>query len=72
MQVFADDESSQNPIHVPREWIWPLEWRTVYFASSALAMSEGKQTLQKVRSIIFGSNSCLRDVFFFPCNNRPI
>jgi hypothetical protein len=65
MQVFADDESSQNPIHVPREWIWPLERRTVYFASSASAMSKGKHTLQKVSSVIYGSNSCLKDTFFF-------
>lgn len=47
MQVFADDENSQNPIHVPREWIWHLERRTAYFASSATAVFRGKQALQE-------------------------
>jgi hypothetical protein len=47
MQVFADDESSKNPIHVPREWLWHLERRTAYFASSTSALFRGKQALQK-------------------------
>ncbi|XP_040994832.1 DNA glycosylase/AP lyase ROS1 [Juglans microcarpa x Juglans regia] len=40
-EVFAYDETSQNPIHVPREWIWHLERRTAYFASSATAVFRG-------------------------------
>ncbi|XP_059446497.1 transcriptional activator DEMETER-like [Corylus avellana] len=43
-EVFADDESSQNPIHVPREWLWHLERRTAYFASSTSALFRGLST----------------------------
>ncbi|XP_012089976.1 transcriptional activator DEMETER isoform X2 [Jatropha curcas] len=33
-EVFADHESSLNPINVPRAWIWNLPRRLVYFGTS--------------------------------------
>ncbi|KAK3003330.1 hypothetical protein RJ639_020159, partial [Escallonia herrerae] len=33
-EVFADHESSINPIDVPRSWLWNLPRRTVYFGTS--------------------------------------
>lgn len=43
MQVFADHESSHNPIDVPRDWLWNLHRRTVYFGSSIPTIFKGKQ-----------------------------
>ena len=41
MQVFADHDSSRNPIDVPREWIWNLPRRTVYFGTSVPTIFKG-------------------------------
>jgi hypothetical protein len=41
MQVFADHCSSQNPIDVPRSWIWDLPRRTVYFGTSVPTIFRG-------------------------------
>lgn len=41
-QVFADHESSLNPISVPRSWIWDLKRRTVYFGTSVPTIFKGK------------------------------
>jgi len=41
-QVFADHESSHNPIDVPRSWIWNLRRRIVYFGTSATSIFKGK------------------------------
>ena len=41
MQVFADHYSSQNPIDVPRSWIWDLPRRTVYFGTSVPTIFRG-------------------------------
>lgn len=42
MQVFADHNSSLNPIDVPRDWIWNLRRRTVYFGTSIPTIFKGK------------------------------
>lgn len=42
MQVFADHDSSLNPIDVPRAWIWNLPRRTVYFGTSIPTIFKGK------------------------------
>lgn len=42
MQMFADHESSLNPIDVPRSWIWNLSRRTVYFGTSVSTIFKGK------------------------------
>ncbi|AQK59094.1 Protein ROS1 [Zea mays] len=43
-EVFADHCSSQNPIDVPRSWIWDLPRRTVYFGTSVPTIFRGLTT----------------------------
>ncbi|ONK56964.1 uncharacterized protein A4U43_C10F15150 [Asparagus officinalis] len=43
-EVFADHESSRNPIEVPRDWIWNLPRRTVYFGTSVSSIFKGLTT----------------------------
>uniref|UniRef100_A0A2N9HY41 HhH-GPD domain-containing protein n=1 Tax=Fagus sylvatica TaxID=28930 RepID=A0A2N9HY41_FAGSY len=43
-EVFADHESSLNPIDVPRSWIWNLPRRTVYFGTSVSTIFKGLST----------------------------
>lgn len=42
MQVFADHDSSLNPLDVPRSWLWKLNRRTVYFGTSIPTIFKGK------------------------------
>lgn len=39
--MFADHASSLNPIDVPREWLWYLRKRTVYFGTSIPTIFRG-------------------------------
>ncbi|KAH7547786.1 hypothetical protein JRO89_XS14G0016100 [Xanthoceras sorbifolium] len=43
-EVFADHASSLNPIDVPREWIWNLPRRIVYFGTSVSSIFKGLST----------------------------
>ncbi|KAL2509186.1 transcriptional activator DEMETER-like [Forsythia ovata] len=43
-EVFADHESSLNPINVPRDWLWDLPRRTVYFGTSIPTIFKGLST----------------------------
>ncbi|KAK0592397.1 hypothetical protein LWI29_018439 [Acer saccharum] len=43
-EVFADHASSLNPIDVPREWIWNLPRRIVYFGTSVSTIFKGLST----------------------------
>ncbi|TKY62039.1 ROS1 protein [Spatholobus suberectus] len=43
-EVFADNDSSLNPISVPRSWIWNLDRRTVYFGTSIPSIFKGLST----------------------------
>ncbi|CAA3014674.1 ROS1-like isoform X1 [Olea europaea subsp. europaea] len=43
-EVFADHESSLNPINVPRDWLWNLPRRTVYFGTSIPTIFKGLST----------------------------
>ncbi|XP_022765546.1 transcriptional activator DEMETER-like [Durio zibethinus] len=43
-EVFADHESSLNPVDVLREWIWNLPRRTVYFGTSVSTIFKGLST----------------------------
>ncbi|XP_076912792.1 DNA glycosylase/AP lyase ROS1-like [Bidens hawaiensis] len=45
-EVFADHESSLNPIDVPRAWLWNLPKRTVYFGTSVPSIFKGKKETQ--------------------------
>lgn len=41
MQVFADHQSSHNPIHVERKQIWSLQRRMVFFGTSVPTIFKG-------------------------------
>ncbi|KAH6761902.1 HhH-GPD base excision DNA repair family protein [Perilla frutescens var. hirtella] len=43
-EVFADDETSMNPIHVPRSLIWNLPRRAVFFGTSVSTIFKGMST----------------------------
>ncbi|XP_057979531.1 transcriptional activator DEMETER-like [Malania oleifera] len=43
-EVFADHDSSLNPIDVPRAWIWNLPRRAVYFGTSVSTIFKGLTT----------------------------
>ncbi|KAF7144618.1 hypothetical protein RHSIM_Rhsim04G0135900 [Rhododendron simsii] len=43
-EVFADHESSINPIDVPRAWLWNLPRRTVFFGTSIPTIFKGLST----------------------------
>ncbi|CAK7325315.1 unnamed protein product [Dovyalis caffra] len=43
-EMFADHESSLNPIDVPRSWIWNLPRRIVYFGTSVSSIFKGLST----------------------------
>ncbi|PIN06015.1 DNA-(apurinic or apyrimidinic site) lyase [Handroanthus impetiginosus] len=43
-EVFADDESSLNPIDVPRSLIWNLPRKTVFFGTSVSTIFKGLST----------------------------
>ncbi|KAK9282940.1 hypothetical protein L1049_011165 [Liquidambar formosana] len=43
-EVFADHDSSLDPIDVPRAWIWNLPRRTVYFGTSVSTIFKGLST----------------------------
>lgn len=43
LQVFSDHESSLSPMDVPREWLWNLPRRTVYFGTSIPTIFKGNR-----------------------------
>ncbi|XP_059646749.1 DNA glycosylase/AP lyase ROS1-like [Cornus florida] len=43
-EVFADHDSSINPIDIPRAWIWNLPRRTVFFGTSVTSIFKGLPT----------------------------
>ncbi|KAF5727508.1 transcriptional activator DEMETER isoform X2 [Tripterygium wilfordii] len=43
-EVFADHETSNNPLIVPRKLIWNLRMRTVYFGTSTSSLTRGLST----------------------------
>ncbi|XP_010452355.1 PREDICTED: transcriptional activator DEMETER-like isoform X2 [Camelina sativa] len=45
-ELFADHDSSLKPIDVPRDWIWKLPRRTVYFGTSVTSIFRGLSTEQ--------------------------
>ncbi|MED6217686.1 hypothetical protein PIB30_019995 [Stylosanthes scabra] len=58
-EVFADDESSLNPISVPRSWIWNLRRRTVYFGTSVPTIFRGLTT-QEIQRCFWRGYVCVR------------
>ncbi|XP_022982801.1 protein ROS1-like [Cucurbita maxima] len=58
-EVFADHESSLNPIDVPRDWIWNLPRRTVYFGTSIPTIFKGLST-QGIQHCFWRGFVCVR------------
>ncbi|CAE6033005.1 unnamed protein product [Arabidopsis arenosa] len=58
-EVFADHASSLNPIDVPREWIWDLPRRTVYFGTSIPTIFKGLST-ETIQQCFWKGYVCVR------------
>ncbi|AQK59058.1 Protein ROS1 [Zea mays] len=58
-EVFADHCSSQNPIDVPRSWIWDLPRRTVYFGTSVPTIFRGLTT-EEIQRCFWRGFVCVR------------
>ncbi|XP_015689241.1 protein ROS1A-like isoform X2 [Oryza brachyantha] len=58
-EVFADHYSSQNPIDVPRSWIWNLPRRTVYFGTSVPTIFRGLNT-EEIQHCFWRGFVCVR------------
>ncbi|XP_062219054.1 protein ROS1A-like [Phragmites australis] len=58
-EVFADHYSSQNPIDVPRNWIWNLPRRTVYFGTSVPTIFRGLTT-EEIQQCFWRGFVCVR------------
>lgn len=58
-EVFADHESSLNPIDVPRTWLWRLETRTVFFGTSATSIFRG-MTTKEIQNSFWRGFVCVR------------
>ncbi|CAL5021913.1 unnamed protein product [Urochloa decumbens] len=58
-EVFADHYSSQNPIDVPRSWIWDLPRRTVYFGTSVPSIFRGLTT-EEIQQCFWRGFVCVR------------
>ncbi|XLU82936.1 hypothetical protein S245_006356 [Arachis hypogaea] len=58
-EVFADHESSKNPISVPRSWIWNLNRRTVYFGTSVTSIFKGLTT-PEIQQCFWRGYVCVR------------
>ncbi|XP_010558958.1 PREDICTED: protein ROS1 isoform X2 [Tarenaya hassleriana] len=58
-EVFADHESSQNPIDVPRDWIWNLSRKTVYFGTSIPSIFRGLTT-ERIQHCFWRGYVCVR------------
>ncbi|EYU35128.1 hypothetical protein MIMGU_mgv1a000089mg [Erythranthe guttata] len=43
-EVFSDHESSLSPMNIPRQWLWNLPRRTVYFGTSIPTIFKGLST----------------------------
>ncbi|KAJ0972697.1 hypothetical protein J5N97_020656 [Dioscorea zingiberensis] len=58
-EVFADHDSSCNPIDVPRKWIWNLPRRTVYFGTSVTTIFKGLST-EEIQQCFWRGFVCVR------------
>ncbi|XP_042406861.1 protein ROS1A-like [Zingiber officinale] len=58
-EVFADHETSRNPIDVPRDWIWNLPRRTVYFGTSTPSIFKGLTT-EEIQLCFWRGFVCVR------------
>ncbi|CAA7033918.1 unnamed protein product [Microthlaspi erraticum] len=58
-EFFAHHESSLNPIDVPRDWIWNLPRRTVYFGTSVTSICRGLST-EQIQDSFWNCFVCVR------------
>ncbi|KAL5202081.1 hypothetical protein ABZP36_013033 [Zizania latifolia] len=58
-EVFADHKSSHNPINVPREQLWSLQRRMVYFGTSVPTIFKGLTTEEIQQCFWRGMNNTL-------------
>ncbi|CAL1373073.1 unnamed protein product [Linum trigynum] len=58
-EVFADHETSENPIDVPRDWLWDLPRRTVYFGTSVPTIFRGLTT-EQIQQCFWKGFVCVR------------
>ncbi|XP_077241219.1 protein ROS1A-like [Tasmannia lanceolata] len=58
-EVFADHESSLEPIDVPRAWLWNLPRRTVYFGTSVTTIFRGL-TIEGIQHCFWRGFLCVR------------
>ncbi|KAF6152513.1 hypothetical protein GIB67_023207 [Kingdonia uniflora] len=58
-EMFADHESSMNPINVPRAWIWNLPRRTVFFGTAVSSIFKGL-TQEAIQSCFWRGFVCVR------------
>lgn len=58
-EMFADHESSLNPIDVPRSLIWNLPRRTVYFGTSVTSIFKGLPT-EEIQYCFWRGFVCVR------------
>ncbi|CAN8316674.1 unnamed protein product [Cochlearia groenlandica] len=58
-EVFADHDSSLTPIDVPREWLWDLTRRTVYFGTSIPSIFKGLST-ETIQQCFWRGYVCVR------------
>ncbi|XP_060185106.1 protein ROS1A-like [Lycium barbarum] len=67
-EVFADEDSSRQPIEVPRAWIWNLRRKTLYCGTSIRAIFRGMST-KEVQNCFWRGYVCLRG--FNPKTRKP-
>ncbi|KAJ3669335.1 hypothetical protein LUZ60_011285 [Juncus effusus] len=58
-ELFADHESSRNPVECPRGWIWNLPRRTVYFGTSIPTIFKGLST-EEIQHCFWRGFVCVR------------
>ncbi|KAH9328168.1 hypothetical protein KI387_000276 [Taxus chinensis] len=58
-EVFADHETSLNPVEVPRSWIWNLERRTVLIGTSIPTIFKGLTT-REIQCCFWQGFVCVR------------
>ncbi|XVF76277.1 hypothetical protein PTKIN_Ptkin13bG0253300 [Pterospermum kingtungense] len=58
-EVFADHDSSLNPIAIPREWLWDLPRRIVYFGTSVPTIFKGLTT-EEIQHCFWRGYVCVR------------
>ncbi|CAH2059063.1 unnamed protein product [Thlaspi arvense] len=60
-EVFADHDSSLTPINIPRDWLWDLPRRTVYFGTSIPSIFKGLST-ETIQQCFWRGFVCVRGI----------